>query len=1149
MSAAPPDTIPRALFSADGQKWTHDQGPGPVTKIIIGEPPKRGEDAKPVTLSAAVQRDLEKHRPTVTHLHLWQIAETDGTERTEGTKGTAASFWSLLSFPSLKTLDLRGCPDLASLPALPAGLEMLILIDLPRLHTLPPLPGGGFPALREVSLQGCRTLAEDSIHALLAAAPGLVRMDASECAALTTIPNWPPALERIELNGCSALTSLPPWPAGIRRAGLRDAAALPAVPDFPWSGETPGRGIDYLDLAGTRALRALPENISTARTLFLFGSGIELPPTLFGPDDKANVAATVRAYLAEAERGTVVDHEVKVILLGNGRCGKSSLVRRLVENTFDPAERSTHGIRLRTLTLPFTPVDGGGDANAALNIWDFAGQDLYHNTHRTFLQSKAVYVLCVTNHGDGADPASDAPDPTLEAGDDVHRKLRYWTEQIAALGHAPGMDGPPPILLVRMKADRDGEPGARPPWEGCEAGEGLEKFEISAETGKNVAKLRDALAKAVAKVLGPKSRRSLGKRPMKVKEALRPLRDKNEAAFRESERLGRRVPSPHPWMSRDEFDALVRRHCPGSDYARDPGLLLEQFHLSGFLSYDANYLPDTVILDQPWAFEAVYTVMHRGRCHPRLKERGGRFRPGDLAEWAWSADEWNPTGYTLEEQTLFLKFMESHRVAARLFEASERDDGQAVYIAPYYLPPWVQAQRIVAPLETLAGPPTARAHIVSEHLGRDVAQALLTGLVRQFSRSAEVWKWGVHFRAASLDAAVTLDWKATNALELFGGQITAVYRGTDARTLHDYVVDRLRKLPAFPRDAEIEFIPETVATPAPAPAPAPKDRHTGVEAPGGGIEYATRAEAVGIKVGISYAGSNPNAATPAEQNLGELPQALAKLLSSKPHNVSVLEYSDQFREANLPRFTEDLVKQDYLVVFLSEKYFKSPYCMWELMLLYNEPPAKVFPPGRALFLALPQVPVTGEAALMIFRRDWMAHWNAWCKAREAEADQAAGRDHNAYNENLCGMKAARWYEFASHEESRKLLLNAVFQNCFNQVVSDPAAFAPGTSGFAALVEQYAKDIVAALGDSKTIYRVAAREWQKACGIPDRLPRQDSQARAKQLYYRARWRAPDYDAATDAHRMRTESHGGHEEDVQCLLEELRRACLGDLAAGV
>ncbi len=1096
---------------------------GKVEKMVIGPSPGSDQDKG---IAVRLPDGFAERFPNLTHLHLWQI--------------TGLQVLPALP-PKLKCLDVRGCKGLVTLPELPAGLETLVLERCPKLSAVADIREAGLPALTDLSVKGCTGLKEDRVHRLLRSAPALRRLDASGCPQLTAISRWPATLQRIDLDECTGLVELPAsWPRELHRLGLRGARALARLEEF----EPHCTRLDHLDLAGTSGLKTLPELRPGLRTLFLHGSGVAVAPELLGQKADENVAARVLAYQQEAGRGLVPDHEVKVILLGNGRCGKSSLVRRLVDDPFDEHERSTHGIRLRTLGLDFQPVDdpAGPSANATLNLWDFAGQDLYHNTHRTFLQSKAVYVVCCTNHCDGADPAGDkTPDPDAEAGDDVRRSLRYWLEQIASLGNVPGTDAPPPVLLVRMKADRDTD-GTAPlvPWANCEAGAKLARFDVSARDGKGIAEFKQELSRAVARVLGVRERRSLGRRPMKVKDELRPLKLANEAAFQQGEKTRHRVPSPHPTLRREEFDVLVRRHCPDSDYARDPGLLLTHLHLSGFLYYDAHYLPEIVILDQPWALEAVYTVMHRGRCHPRLKAAGGKFNPEDLAAWAWSPDDWNPAGYTLEEQALFLRFMESHRVVAELFRADETNSGQPRYVAPYYLPEWATIQPAVTAREKQHGAVTARATVASPYLGRDVAQGLVIDLVRRFSRSAEVWKWGAHFAAAGLPAAVTLKWSAADVSERFGGQITAEYRGAEAARLHEYVVARLRELPLFPADAEVEY--QTVRSVPPTETrKAPATLATRAEA----IEPADRAAALGVRVGLSYAGSDPAGATEAERNLGALPQGLKDHLVRK--KIRVLEYSDQYRESNLPKFTDELIRQDYLVVFLSGKYLRSPYCMWELMLLFSEPPPRVFPPGRTYFLVLPGVPVSGDAALMQFATDWDNHWKLWCEARQSAARTAAGDDTACLLQNLGRIKAAPWYEFARKEDLRESLLRSIFADCFKVSVTDPAAFQPATEGFRQLVERYGQDLVDSLGQPETVYHMAARLWQRA-GL-ESLPggRKEMLARAKQLYYRARRLAPGFNETTDIDRMRTEPHQSSQMDVEELLEELRRACLGDIAA--
>jgi internalin A len=112
-----------------------------------------------------------------------------------------------------------------------------------------------------------------------------------------------------------------------------------------------------------------------------------VPPEILGFHPYENCLEAVRSHVADQAYGIALDRAIKVILLGNGRVGKTSLVRRLVQNVFDPCEPSTHGIQL----VPWDLAEHG--ENLRINIWDFGGQDIYHGTHTLFLRSRAVFLL------------------------------------------------------------------------------------------------------------------------------------------------------------------------------------------------------------------------------------------------------------------------------------------------------------------------------------------------------------------------------------------------------------------------------------------------------------------------------------------------------------------------------------------------------------------------------------------------------------------------------------------------------------------------------------------------------------------------------------------------------------------------------------
>ena len=117
-----------------------------------------------------------------------------------------------------------------------------------------------------------------------------------------------------------------------------------------------------LDLSRTQ-VRTFPQfllALPALRTLSLYGTPLhDFPLEILGTCPGADCLNAVRAHFADKAQGVALDREMKLILLGNGRVGKSSVVKRLVHGTFDPQEPSTHGIRLEpwTLTVDDGPID------------------------------------------------------------------------------------------------------------------------------------------------------------------------------------------------------------------------------------------------------------------------------------------------------------------------------------------------------------------------------------------------------------------------------------------------------------------------------------------------------------------------------------------------------------------------------------------------------------------------------------------------------------------------------------------------------------------------------------------------------------------------------------------------------------------------
>ncbi len=145
------------------------------------------------------------------------------------------------------------------------------------------------------------------------------------------------------------------------------------------------------------------------------------------PEIVSQGTQSVLAFLRELQQQSIVRYEAKLILVGEGGTGKSSLLRSLHGETFDTSLTTTHGIEVDTLTVPH-PSDSA--QTLLLNTWDFGGQHIYHATHQFFLTKRSVYLV-VWNARLG-----------VEQG-----RLNYWLDTIKAL--APDS----PVLLVATHSD------------------------------------------------------------------------------------------------------------------------------------------------------------------------------------------------------------------------------------------------------------------------------------------------------------------------------------------------------------------------------------------------------------------------------------------------------------------------------------------------------------------------------------------------------------------------------------------------------------------------------------------------------------------------------------------------------------------------
>ena len=385
------------------------------------------------------------------------------------------------------------------------------------------------------------------------------------------------------------------------------------------------------------------------RELYLYGCPINnVPVEILGSAEADNCLDAVRSHFADKAHGVALDRVLKLILLGNGRVGKTSIAKRLVDNDFDPSEPSTHGIQLVPWKLP-----SHEDEALRLNIWDFGGQDIYHGTHGLFLRSRALFLLVwdrVSEHQPGYEE---------EGQFFEHFPLAYWLDYVRDTSRES------PVLVIENKCD-DGR-GSQAPV--AVTGSHL-IFSAKEDIGREAVTgwIRETSRRELANL----GARQIGVGRWRVKQTLLDYMAQDEG----------RKPAERQYrtLSYADFQALCDAQQGQVSSARE---LLRYLHHTGVVYYQEGLFNDQIILDQRWVIEAIYTIFHREKSYRQLKRRGGRFRPSDLHDLAWE------DRFTEDEQKLFITFMESCALCFRLSRTSMRMMTIPSTSPPNYCRPWM----------------------------------------------------------------------------------------------------------------------------------------------------------------------------------------------------------------------------------------------------------------------------------------------------------------------------------------------------------------------------------------------------------------------------------------------------------------------------
>jgi len=333
----------------------------------------------------------------------------------------------------------------------------------------------------------------------------------------------------------------------------------------------------------------------------------------------------IENYFAEIQqRDSVLFLESKLLLVGSGDVGKTTLMKKLKDNDFvvtPGTEDTTRGIDIQPWQLS-CPFSDGQVHDVKIHFWDFGGQDILHATHQFFLTKRSLYLFVW--------------DPRKE---EETRSFDYWLNAVKLFGSGS------PLIMVMNKADvrikhideasfQDKFPNI------------AQFHQVSCVNGQQIPELTETIRTALCGMSHLLDK--LPKRWMEIRDELETWKD--------------------DYITQEDYFTVCRAYGMYkekalflSDYLHDLGIILH-FHQDPILA-------GTVILKPEWATGAVYALIDS----LEIQKNKGRFKRALLERY------WNKKKYPAEKYSQLLRLIEKFELC---FNIVGTDD----YILPELLP-------------------------------------------------------------------------------------------------------------------------------------------------------------------------------------------------------------------------------------------------------------------------------------------------------------------------------------------------------------------------------------------------------------------------------------------------------------------------------
>ena len=472
--------------------------------------------------------------------------------------------------------------------------------------------------------------------------------------------------------------------------------------------------ISYLSgLTNLKSLSLFGNNISDHKYLFdwmkktrycrllLSGNPIQnVPPEIL---DQFDCFHDLKNWAVDLEIDPVKNHHLKLILIGNGRVGKTSIVKALLGEPHDKNEKSSHGIIRRSWHDELQSKEGEA---LAIDIWDFGGQQIYHGTHRIFMQSRALFL--VVWDAESEDSATD------EEGYNNY-KLSYWLDYIRIFS------GSSPVLVVRNKIDEPSSSILQLPKEDYQKTCNIQQFwEVSAREGTGISDLKNFIQEAFQNMaetgmLMPKSWHATRG------EIFKSTKKKDE-------------------ISLDEFYQICDE-CEVREISRKS--LLDYLHQSGVLFYHENHFENRIILNQKKAIDAIYQLFKRDSLFFNLVKGKGSFQKSNLFQF------WELQGISEADCDLYYRLMES----TQLFFSLDKDEEKNPTLYSPQLLPEEKSLSIIKKWQKIEGD-TLYLRYEHSHFHAGIIDQFIVQVSHLAETADSFWKNGISILYKNSDALI-----------------------------------------------------------------------------------------------------------------------------------------------------------------------------------------------------------------------------------------------------------------------------------------------------------------------------------------------------------------------------------------------------------